>query len=106
MENHVHSTDSITTFLPSHCINRHCYQQKDGQWFKGSDRTLENIVQNHEEFLQSNCKRAKVKKMFNVEHEPLIANEAMKNQLFRLCPPPPALHVLKLGPVNKVIISL
>ena len=44
--------------------------------------------------------------MFNVEHEPLIANEAMEKPVVLTVPPPPALHVLKLGPVNKVIISL
>ena len=101
VENPVHSTDSITTFLPSHCINRHCYQQKDGQWFKGSDRTLENLVQNHEEFLQSNCKRAKVKKMFNVEHEPLIANEAMEKPVVLTVPPPLLCMYSNLGQLTR-----
>ena len=90
---------------PSHSLIRHCYQQKDGQWHKGSDRTLHNLVENHEEYLQSNSSRKNVKRFFNVEHAPLIVHEAMDKPVV-LTVPPPALHVLKLGPVNKVINPL
>ena len=46
-----------------------------------------------------------MKRFFNVEHAPLIVHEAMDKPVV-LTVPPPALHVLKLGPVNKVINPL
>ena len=70
-------------------------------WVKGEDRTIQNILIDQESWETStNKNRSQLKNFFNAESKPLITSQPEK-RVMDIFPPPP-LHLVKLGALNKV----
>ena len=102
----------IQTFSAKYpCPYGECtHSEGRNEWVKGKDRTVKNIVQNKDRWLQDNKhkslkkKREELKKYRNCEFEPLLS-DINDEKILTLIPPPP-LHTILLGPVNLIIDHL
>ena len=97
------------------CGSRHgCYICKgkkgpDGIWIAGEYRSIENILNDHTLWQMESGIKNDLKEYFNAIHEPivkasnakLLENDHSETKTLLLTPIPP-LHVIKLGPVNKI----
>ena len=81
----------------------------DGKWIPGEYRTLESILNDHTLWELESGVRNELKEYFNAIHEPilkapnakLLENDHSETKTLLLTPIPP-LHVIRLGPVNKI----
>ena len=97
------------------CGSRHgcpfCKGKKgpDGKWVKGENRTLESIANDHTLWELESGEKNELKQYFNAIREPilkapnakLLENNYSETKTLLLTPIPP-LHVIRLGPVNKI----
>ena len=97
------------------CGSRHgcpfCKGKKgpDGKWIAGEYRTLESILSDHTLWELESGVRNDLKEYFNAISEPivkapnakLLENDLSETKTLLLTPIPP-LHVIRLGPVNKI----
>ena len=97
------------------CGSRHgcpfCKGKKgpDGKWIAGEYRTLESILSDHTLWELESGVRNDLKEYFNAINEPfvkapnakLLENDLSETKTLLLTPIPP-LHVIRLGPVNKI----
>ena len=79
------------------CVYGECTREETtGLWQKGRNRTLGNIEQHRQEWIQSGSRRDQLKKYMNCEHKPLLSTiDPSKSILVQL--PPPPLHTILLG---------
>ena len=97
------------------CGSRHgCYICKgkkgpDGIWVAGEYRSIENILSDHTLWQSESGLKKDMKNYFNAIREPivkasnakLLENDHSETKTLLLTPIPP-LHVIRLGPVNKI----
>ena len=97
------------------CGSRHgcpfCKGKKgpDGIWIGGVYRTLESILSDHTLWELESGQKKDLKEYFNVQYEPIVKaptaklldNDHSETKTLLLLPIPP-LHVIRLGPVNKI----
>ena len=97
------------------CGSRHgcfiCKGQKgpDGKWIAGEYRSIENILKDHTNWQLESGLKKDLKNYFNALHEPIVKastakmleNDLSETKTLLLTPIPP-LHVIILGPVNKI----
>ena len=90
------------------CPYGECYRDGTGHWIKGRDRTVGNIREQRNKWMQRSRNkkgnRLNLKKYMNCENDPLL-NGDHGDQIIKIVPPPP-LHTILLGPVNHVFKEL
>ena len=78
------------------------YLKPDGTWASAEVRTLENLLNDHHLWVDSEEDRKFLKEFFNVQFAPLLKGKKSKETLVLEILPIPGLHCIKLGPVNLV----
>lgn len=80
-------------------------RDKYGLWTQGEDRTVRNLHEAHTAWVEEgNSLRNNLKNYYNVEYPPIIAGPD-ESKIIEIIPPPP-LHLIRLGPVNKIMDHL
>lgn len=88
------------------CFFAECSKDKDGKWTEGPKRTMENLKMNLEHWKkETNSDRKKLKLYKNVEFMPIIKFDKDSDLVINNIVPP-GLHVLDLGPPNKIFNKL
>ena len=89
-----------TFWKVSPCYICKTYKNPDGTWAIAEKRTLQNLLEDHELWKESEESRAFLKNYNNVQNPPLFTNEKLQNTLLFKILPIPGLHCIKLGGVN------
>ena len=90
------------------CPYGECWKDtKTGRWVKGRDRTVENLNENQQAWVdktgggQTKKARDQLKNFKNVEHVPVLR----PGRILELAPPP-GLHTILIGGVNEILDGL
>ena len=74
-------------------------------WIRGEDRTIKSIIEDQEAWVQNtNGNRTLLKNYYSSEKIPLI-NFNLEEKVINIYPPPP-IHTVRLGVLNKVYDEL
>ena len=89
------------------CPYGQCCLDGSGSWVKGKDRTFASLSENQKSWClkygQNRQKRSKLKEYYNVEFQPIISPPDQDTPVISIIPPPP-LHLLLLGRVQKIVL--